>query len=279
MAECIVIEGEKVELRNGEAASPSATVEQWLQQVNRHSVRGLTAEPIADHVKWRVAAGGTEIFIVQLDPVLRVVQWIDRHSPVPFGPEATTSPRSLATPYVILKVPFRRKRVIHRVEVFYRNQPLSAANGPGGELFWPNLLNVSPHAHGCTAWLCTQFLDRENSVRGITAGLNAVVHHLWGGPFNLSSEAHEGASTFSKAQQDGLDARVTDVERWQEESLRDARFPLSVAWRPTGLDVQKLILSELSFLGVELVPRTAAALANHLLRCKRATSGDLPDED
>ena len=199
-------------------------------------------------------------------------------APLPFGPTATSQPRRLATPFVVLKVPFRRKRVVPRVELFYRNAPLTSASGPGGELHWPNLLNVSPNAHGCVAWLCTQFLDRELNGRGIVAGLDAVCHHLWGGPFNLSSEVHEAQSAFSKARDEGVDPRVTDVDRWEEESIRDPRFILDVPWRSTGLNVKKLIVAELAANNIAPWPASAAALGNCVLRAQRPT-GDIADED
>jgi hypothetical protein len=279
MTEKIIIEGQTVQLSNGDDQSHAVALSTWMGWVSQHCLRGLTLEPIADQVKWQVSCGPAEIVVIELAPALRTLQWIAPDSPAPYGPNASSRPRRLATPYVILKVPFRRGRVLGRVEVFYRNEPLSQCNGPGGELFWPNLLNISPNAHGCTAWMCTQFLDRERRPPGITGGLNAVVHHLWGGPFNFSSEAHEGTSAFGKACADGIDPRVTDIDRWEAESIRDPRFILSVPWRSTGLDVQKLILGELAFQKLEVVPGTASSLANHLLLCQRRKAGSENDED
>jgi hypothetical protein len=280
MAERIVIEQETVSITNGEGGNgqQSAPVESWLRQVTRNALRGLTKEPLADNVKWLVSCGVVDVVIVQLDPALRAVQWIAPNSPAPFGPKATVRQRRLATPYVILKVPFRKKRIQQRVDVFYRNEPLQSASGPGGELYWPNLLNVSPNAHDCLSWFCTQFLEQEGPLQGLRRGLDAVTHHLWGGHFNLSSEAHEGLSTFGKAREDGVDPRVTDVDRWEAESITDPRFVLSVDWRSTGMDVYRLVLSELSAQGVEPFPKSASTLANHVLRCQRQASGGF-DED
>ena len=279
MAERIVIEGDQAMLSGEDGAQHAAPLEAWTRRVNQASLRGLTREPIADLVRWHVTCGIADVVIVELPPALRVLQWIAADSPQPYGPEATVCPRRLATPYVILKASFRRHRLLHRAEVFYRNAPLENCSGPGGELFWPNLLNVSPNAHGCTAWLCTQFLDAEIRPGGITADLNAVVHHLWGGPFNLSSEAHENASTFSKARDEAVDPRVIDVERWEAESVADPRFILGVPWRSTGLDVRKLVLAELACQQIATFPNTASALANLLLRCKTPTKGREQDED
>jgi hypothetical protein len=274
MDERIVIEGSRVHLANGQGPQCSADVSDWIGRVNHFSVAGMSDEPLPDNVKWLVTHGAIQVSIVELKPELRRILWLDEQaSPVPFGPEAVMRERRLATPYVILKVPLRRGRVINRVEVFYRTAPVSSLDGPGGALCWPNLLNVSPHAYGCTSWFCTQYLSAEPMRPGLAAGLDAVVNHLWGGSFNRSSEHHEGASTFSKAVADAVDPRVTDLDRWEAESDRDPRFPLSVAWRPVELSVRQLIEAELRQAKILPQKMDAAALANHLLRAARQNPG------
>jgi len=277
MAERIEIEDRRVGLLNGAAEALWAPLKAWLQAVSGLCLQGLTKEPLPDRTLWHVVCGPVEVLILQLEPALRSIQWIAPDSPAPYGLEATSLPRKLATPYVIIKVPFRRRRVVHRVEVFYRNEPLREVSGPGGELFWPNLLNVSPNAHGCHSWFCTQFLDQAEKPYGLGGGSNAVVHHLWGGQFNFSSEAHEGKSAFSLAGEMLADERVTNVDRWEAESDRDPRFVLSVNWASTGLDVEKLVLAEFAAQGVPLVPDSVSALAHHVLRLQRQSAGE-PDE-
>ena len=106
-------------------------------------IHGLSPAPLPDNVKWMVQLGKLTICIVQLTPEWRWANWLADNSPVPFGEDAIYNQRKLATPYVVLKVPFLRDRVIPRVEVFYRNGPLRRLDGEGGTLYWPNLLNVS----------------------------------------------------------------------------------------------------------------------------------------
>jgi len=160
------------------------------------------------------------------------------------------------------------------VEVFYRSEPVRKLNGSGGALFWPNLLNVSPHSNDCTSWFCTQYLGREQMGRGIEAGLHAVVNHLWGGSFNLSSEHHEGQSAFGKAVQDGLPPEVTDLDQWEAASRADPRFVLNVPWRKAGLTIRGLIEAELRAHGVLTEPPNTATLANHLLRAAKKRKGE-----
>ena len=266
MSEKVVIDGEQVHLTNGDGTRCTAELPRWLKQINAYSIQGMDSEPIADHVRWHVRYGSTSVFILELSPALRRMLWIRDDSPVPFGPEATYDVRRLATPYVIIKVPMRRGRILPRVEVYYRNEPLRTIDGPGGTLYWCNLMNVSPHSYECTAWFCTQYLGAEKMQPGTAGKLSAVVDHLWGGVFTRSSEVHEGSSAFSKAVHDRIDSRVTNIERWQIESDKDPRFVLSVDWKPAEMTVRDLIEAEFRHLKILPEKVSASTLANHLIR-------------
>ncbi len=269
MTERIVIEDKQVRLETSGGQSVNVSVQQFSTSVGESVIHGLTDEPIAYNTRWHVRCGPAEVCIVQLNPELRWIKWLSPDSPVPFGPEATSVDRCLATPFVILKVPFRRGRIVSRIEVFYRNEPLSLIHGPGGALFFPNLLNVSPWSHDCTSWFCSQYLGKAMTQSGIEPGLDAVVHHLFGGSFNASSEEHEGESTFSLAGRKKLDRRATDVLRWEEASRQDPSFVLQVKWLPAEVDVKKIILHELQMQRVPLAPHTLAELGNLMVRKAR----------
>ena len=101
---------------------------------------------------------------------------------------------------------------------------------------------------------------------GLEAAVEAVTHHCFGGQHNLSSEAHEGNSTFRLAQQHELDERVTHIERWEEASRRDPFFVLSVKWKSTGLTVGDLLRSELRANRLRRVPQTVRDLVTIILR-------------
>jgi len=240
--ERIVLEGDKAVVCGVEGGDLEADLEALAGAVNRNSVLGLEEECLPDNICWKVQAGPLTVCIVQQEPQLRRLLWIDEASQLAFGPEARYRYRRLAHPYVVFKVPFLNGRIIPRTELFYRNEPLRRLSD---ELYWPNLLNVSPNAYGCKAWICTQYLSKEAFANGLQSGLHALVTHLWGGGFNRSSEAHEGASGFSKAKADKLDPRVTDLDLWEQESVKDPRFILQIQWKPVGLTVRQLIENEL----------------------------------
>lgn len=260
MRETITIENDQVCLSDGRRTAAAVKITKFAEAITHNTVRGMDALPLADNLKWRIDCRTTSIAVVELKPELRWIKWIRTDSPEPFGPNATVSDHKLATPYTIVIIPFRRKRLVHRVQLFYRNRPLENLDGAGGRLYWPNLLNVSPHAHGCLAWCCTQYLDVSNITPNVNAGLQAVVNHLWGGQFNLSSEAHEGKSTFSKAVADRVDARITNVERWHAASEADPDFVLSVKWRSTGKTVRDVLERELALQKIKPAPSTVEDL-------------------
>jgi hypothetical protein len=269
MVDRIIIEGDEVRLQNGDQHQDVLTVEQFIEQLSQVPRHPLREEAIPDNIKWLETFGKLTICVVELKPELRWVQWIRDDSPVPYGPKAVCSARQLATPYVILFVPFVRARPVSRIQVFYRNEPLRTHGGDGGMLFWPNLLNVSPHAYNCLSWFCSLHMKWGRVARGLTGSLDEVVHHLWGGQFNRSSEAHEGDSTMSKALKDGIDPRVTNVDRWEEESQNDPRFVLSVDWKSTGVTVKDLIEQEIKVANVNTRLTKTADLANLMLRRRK----------
>ncbi|HVS35720.1 MAG TPA: hypothetical protein VMS17_09060 [Gemmataceae bacterium] len=262
MAERIILEGREVCVTGGDGADARFELARFVQAVQGVAVQGLDGEALADNLKWKVTSCDLTVCVAELKPQLRRVLWIAPDSPAAFGPTATYRERRLAFPYVVLKAPFLKGKFVGRAELFYRNEPLRSLSDA---LCWPNLLNVSPNSYGCLAWLCTQYLGHERPAAGVTAGLDALVHHLFGGGFNRSSEVHEKNSAFSKAKADGVDARVTDVDRWEAESVRDPRFVLGVKWKPVGVTVGQLLEAELTKTGAARPLGATAELASLLV--------------
>lgn len=269
MADEINIKSEDVHVINGRKKTATITVSEFASAISDHTIHGLRPEANPDNTKWIVGNALSNICVVELKPELRWIKWISDDSPVLFGPGVITEDRQLSTPYVVVIVPFRRQRILPRVQVFYRNEPLRTLDGDGGMLYWPNLLNVSPNAYGCLSWFCTQYLKINRIRAGIPAGLEEVCHYLFAGDFSKSSEAHEGESTMSKAVADGIDSRVTDVNRWQEHSLKEPQFVLSVDWKSTENTVRDIIEQELKQQKVKPVPHKASELVTLALRKKK----------
>lgn len=271
MTERITIEGEFAHLSNATTGTHSIPVERFVEGIADTMIHGLTPEPLPDNVKWFIRCGNLTVCIVQLTPKLRWIKWLADDSPQPFGPGAVYVDRQLATPYVVLKVPFRGQRIVPRIEVFYRNEPLESLAGEDGALYWPNLYNVSVNAYHCTAWYCSQYLPKLHAPIRIQTGLDEVAHHLFSAGFNASSEFHEGLSTFGLYAKENSDPRVSDVKNWEAASIQDPCFVLKVKWKPTGLTVKDMIERELKFHQAPATPKCARALGNILLRKAKPT--------
>ena len=263
MIEKIIIKGNTARLVTSEGAEHVLKLAEFALGIAEETVQGRTETPNTDHVRWRIRRGVTEVIILELTPELRALEWLESDSPVPFGRDAKCRRRQLATPYVVVKVPFRRGCLTQRVEVFYRTAPLSSLDGPGGELCFPNLLNVSPHAYHCTSWFCTQYLKVDGVATDTTDALDAVVQHLWGGQFNASSEHNEGDSGFSLTVKSNVDPRVADVDRWEKESQKHPSFVLQVPWKPTGMTVGQVIDAELAHQHANVPPSTGVQFRKH----------------
>lgn len=268
--ERIIIENRQARLEGGDSGKVIANLGDFVSGINKCSVKGLEETPLPrNRIAWKIDICDFTLCILELEPALRRLDWINPDSPIDFGPEASYSPRKLATPFIVMKVPFRNGRILPTTELFYRNEPL---NGLDNELFWPNLLNVSPNSYGCTSWICTQYLHSEPMKPGIAGGLHALLTHLWGGSFNRSSEMNEGKSGFSKAREDKIDKRVCDVIRWEKESIEDPKFILNVKWKSTGLTIRKLIEKELQGNRVIRDLGDTGELADVLISCRNDKS-------
>lgn len=272
MSDRITLEERKARLSSTDGSEHVVDLREFVSAIANQAVQGRAAVPLADNVRWVVSCGSVQVYIVELRPELRCVQWISDESPVAYGPGAVTQPRTLATPYIILKIPFRNDELIQRVELFYRNTPLTALDGPGGELFFPNLLNVSTHAYHCISWFCTQYVASQLTHCTVTDALDAIVQHLVSGSFNYSSEHAEGQSGFTLYRELDIDPRVGHVALWEEASRLDPHWVLSVPWKSANVTVGKLIDDELRHLKAGGLPATAAALGNILLRKTRTSA-------
>jgi len=250
----IEIEGSEAKVKSQHSES-SFSVGEFVQAVACMQPTGLNKEPMPDCVRWKIDAFNSSIYVVELDPGLRAIRWIKDDSPAPYGSKATYSDRSLATPFVTMVMVVRGGFIAH-AEVFFRNQKLKSLES---KLFYPTLLNVSPDSYGCKVWMCTQYLE-TNPAWGINRTLQEVFMHLWGGGFNRSSEKHEGSSSFSLCKEKGIDERVADVNRWEEESKKDPNFVLKVSWLPVGETLKACIDRTIRALGCNYVMNSSSGL-------------------
>ena len=268
--EQIVLEDGAAEIRLPGASPQRLPTVEFIRRLQEQSLRGLDQEALPDNVKYRVDRGGLVIFIAEFKPAVHSVQWIADDSPVPYGPGMKFDTYRLAMPYMVLKAPFINGRLLHMCEVFFRNRPL-LKKAHQEELFHCNLLNVSPDAYGCVAWLCTQYLELPKPRGGarlasMTDQLDSVASLILGGILNRSSEEHEGKSCYRLSVEKTIDRRVLDPARWQAETEKDASFILGVDWMPAGVTVGQLIERQLAAARAGGGIESTAEIVNLLLR-------------
>jgi len=260
-----------------EGVGKKMNVAKFCDLISSVVATGLSPEPIPDNVKWIVRAGKLEVLIVELKPELRRIQWIAENG---VKPDMTTSNgqgytfRKLATPYVVMSVPFWDGQLHPALELFYRNEPLTSLDDP---LYTCNLLNVSmgkllDKNVGLKTWVCTQFLELPKKASRADI-LSEIISHVFGGGFNRSSDHNEGASGFStyeKAFKGGNPSCkiVSDVNAWEKASEKDPYFTLDVDWLKAGCTPRDLIDFRLKQFKVDKGPTTSTAIGNLLLGVK-----------
>ena len=248
-------------------------VDKFCDVVSKNTVSGMSETPIPDNVKWIVRAGKLEVYILELKPELRRVKWVKevagRTRQSAKQDEDGYEFRKLATPYVVMSVPFFGGQLHPNVELFYRNTPLSKLDD---KLYTCNLLNVSmgrivAGVSGFKTWVCTQYLDTS----GCTAPadiLSEIISHIFGGGFNRSSDNSEGASGFSTYEAANGDPRTRNVEKWEEASEKNPRFVLDMDWIDAKATPRDLIEFRMKQFGAASAPTTSKAIGNILMASK-----------
>ena len=212
---------------------------------------GSTVLP--DGIKAVRTRGRRTIWVHETPPATYNLKWIAPDSRVKFGRGTKYRNVRIAAPYIVIFCVFdlddrRQPQLSAFNECFFRTAPINQLDAD--ELCYPALLNCSkfPTEQGHPlAWICTQYVDfgklleiDDPSAR-MRASFKTLMECLLGSAFNLSSEEHEGASWFTETVSKSVDPRIASIERWQEESAKDASFVLDVPWLKTGFTVAQML--------------------------------------
>lgn len=262
--ETITIEGKSANLDGRKC-----DVDKFCGLVSQNTVSGMYDEPIPDNVKWIVRAGKLEVYIIELKPELRRIKWVKEVPGAKRGAKQDENGyefRKLATPYVVMSVPFYGGQLHPALELFYRTLPLTSLDD---QLSTCNLLNVSMGRlvagnHGLKTWVCTQYLNTRGCQTKADI-LSEIISHVFGGGFNRSSDNIEGASGFSTYEAAKGDPRTRDVNTWEQASEKDPRFVLEIPWIDAKCTPRDLIQFRMKQFKAEEAPATSKALGNLLL--------------
>jgi hypothetical protein len=242
--ERIVIEGDRVLLETPEGAKVEIPVSE-LHAALRPPRMDTGDVVLADGVKSVLGRGHVAIWIHETPPRIHNFKWIARDSEAPYGPATKYREVRIALPYLIVFAVYARGpqgfHLTAHNECFFRVEPF---RDPSDSLLYPALLNCSkfssPDGHPL-AWICTQHLNTRTTMRmsnendRMRAEFKLLMACLLDSGFNFSSEHHEGTSWFTEST--GVDPRIATVERWQEESEKNAFFALDVPWIQVGMSV------------------------------------------
>ena len=181
------------------------------------------------------------LVIHQYPAHVRRLMWIREDSPVKYGPGTLYRPVRLSLPYTIIFAIFYRRGgslfLTNSNELYFSNQPLVSKTD---RLHYPALLNVSviETPKRKRAWICTQHFKRPPEPDWARQ-LDSLLHHIWNGSWDLSSESHEGASWYGRSK--GIHPDLHPVQKWEKATRKDSRFGRSVGWKPVPMSGEQLV--------------------------------------
>jgi len=273
MGDRIIIENGKVIFDTEEGQRyecPESRMAELLREESTPPLEGCLLPDGVKFVDWRPPY----LLVVHQYPAqVRQMRWITNDSAVPYGPGATYRPIALSLPYAITFAMFSQTKGRLALggsnELYFSNQPQRTRSDRS--LGYPALLNVSHIKKGKRklSWICTEHLAHKPN-EDWTKQLDNLLHHMWGGGFNLSSEHHEGASWYGLSK--GIHPDLSPVEKWEKASQRNNLFALGVPWKPVPMTFGELVdcfFAEHHGAGVPLrsahTPRKPAGLIHSFL--------------
>ena len=247
----IEIAGECVIGTQGSDQVVSTSLDEFVRAL-RSADRETRIEVVPDNVRFVARRGAAAVIVVEEKPQLRTVRWLDDSSPTEKGSGAIYRTARLAFPFIVLVLTFRGNVPTGYQQCFFGARPLESTSD---ELLLPCLYNVADKSP-MKCWLCMQLPDVAGMP--LTRQVTAIADAFWGSAWNKSYERGGIASYW---QSRPADPRLADVGRWEEESRRDAFFPLSVEWKRSGLTVADVVGSGLH----EIAPERSISNTEQLL--------------
>lgn len=175
--------------------------------------------------RWAMVRGRSLVIAVEQPPQVRPVRWSEKAMDEPGSYRQT----SLAFPYQVYLLLFYNG-AFEEMRLYYRTSPLRSEDDG---LCMPNLWNIS--ASESPLAKCRVCLRGRPSFDELTVAGQAqsAIEFFWRSGFNLDIESN----CFRRASV--LDDRVATLEAWEQASLADPLFPLTVRWEETGLSLRK----------------------------------------
>lgn len=198
-----------------------------------HEARSLGLAPSGMAVRDIYQQGTMFVFLIEVAPGPRTMQWICDDSPQDYGVRTAYRDITISLPWQYFFVSMDTDGLLGNLNsVYVRNAPLRSLDDA---LYNPPFYNCSVNAYGIRCWICMQGYERSKPAgKSFLAFTNDFVEWFWYSGFNRSSEHHEGKSFWGMHQQTIKDPRVKTIAAWEAATVQDEDFALSVEWIPSG---------------------------------------------
>ncbi len=245
----VTFDGDEARARSPEGKEAALPLAYLLSLMAPHrlSTEGCI---LPDGVKCLIPLPGGRLVVVhETPPLVFNLRWVAKRSPRKAGgPGTKYRDVRVALPYVVVLAVYHQPtggplRLSGANECFFRNAPLKSLDD---ELCYPALLNCSrfdPQEGHPLAWICTQYLQIDQTVNGGSPGpylersLTALLQHLFQSGFNYSSDENEYSSWFSEHVKASVDPRIGSIEAWEEATRENPMFVLEIPWLKTGMSL------------------------------------------
>lgn len=209
--------------------------------------------------------GNLMVFLVELAPGPRTMQWIRDDSPTEYGADSTYRDITVALPWQYFFVTMDTDGSLHdKQSVFFRNEPLRSLTDP---LCDCHFYNCSIKSYNIYCWICVQTYDTyARAGCSFMERANEFVEWFWYSGFNRSSEHNEGKSFWGENRKKIKDRRVQTIAAWETATKDNSRFALSVPWIDSGYTPQE-VYAELTADARVWQPTSSDDIAHILKKC------------
>jgi hypothetical protein len=275
----VVLEGDRV-IHNFLVGGPGGTAEfqgettlgrfvgYLAEQLQGHQARSLGLAPSGMVLRDIYQRGNMYVFLVEVAPGPRTMEWIRGDSPAAYGSDATYRDVTISLPWQYFFVSIYTNGWLGNLNsVYFRNEPLRSLNDP---LYNPHFYNCSINAYGAWCWICVQGYQRQKPAdTSLLEFVNDFVAWFWGSGFNRSSEHNEQEGSFWGRDRRTIgDARVQTIEAWEAATKVEGTFALSVPWIDSGY-VPDDIYQQLTARANVWHPATSAEMAQAVKACRQ----------
>jgi hypothetical protein len=223
---------------------------------------GLAPPGVVVRTIWH--RNGVVVFLVEVAPGPRTMQWLRDDSPEPYGPGATYRDVYIYLPWQYFFIAMDASgQLAGGSSVYFLNAQLRSTNQ---ELADCHFFNCSVDAYRMHCWICSQYFPGKDDSQSLLEYAASIVARFYSGGFNQSSEHNEGASFWGVNRRLVKDPRVQAVDAWEAATRKDPHFALTVPWISSGLTVRR-VFEQLTGNRAAWFPQSTKEIANVVTAC------------